>query len=441
MLKESKTIELKREYVEDIKKTVIAFANTDGGQIFIGVRDDGTTCGVSNTDHVMQQVTNNIRDSIRPDVTLFTNCSVDVIDEKNVVVITVQRGTSRPYYTAGKGIRPEGVFVRQGTSTVPATETAILNMIKETSGDCYEDARSLNQQLTFEKTTAYFAKKEISFEATQMKTLHLIGSDGMYTNLALLLSDQCAHTIKLAIFEGSKKTVFKERREFKGSLLQQLEDAYQFIDLSNKTRAEFEGLERIDMRDYPPEAIRETLLNAVVHREYSYSGSTLVSIFDDRMEFVTIGGLVKGVSFNDILLGVSILRNQHLANVFYRLKLIEAYGTGVPKILECYDNESVKPQIEVSDNAFKITLPNTNFVRSIPPLRMSAKEPVISEKKEMVLRLFDTDESIGRKDVETALGISQSTAILLLRDMLADGLIEKTAHGGNKTRYKINPKG
>ena len=438
MLTESKTIELKREYVEDVKKTITAFANTDGGQIFIGVQDDGSVCGVSNTDSVLLQVTNSVRDAIRPDVTLFSECNVEVIDEKNVVVVNVQRGTSRPYYLAGKGIRPEGVFVRQGTSTVPATETAILNMIKETSGDCYEDARSLNQQLTFEKTVVYFKKKNIPFEAAQMKTLNLIGVDDMYTNLALLLSDQCAHTIKLAIFEGSRKTIFKERREFSGSLLQQLEDAYQFIDIFNKTRAEFEGLDRVDMRDYPPEAIREALLNAVVHREYSYSGSTLISIFDDRMEFVTIGGLVKGISFNDILLGVSVLRNQHLANVFYRLKLIEAYGTGVPKILECYDNETVKPQIEVSDNAFKITLPNTNYEHeALAP----KKETVMNKKKEQVLQLFENSDYIVRKDVETTLGVSQATAIVLLREMLDDGLIEKSAQGGKLTRYIIGSKG
>lgn len=142
--------------------------------------------------------------------------------------------------------------------------------------------------------------------------------------------DMCLFSLNL--IDIFIKTVFKERREFSGSLLHQLEDAYEFIDRFNITRAEFKDLDRIDMRDYPSEAIRETLLNAIVHRDYSFSGSTLISIFDDRIEFVTIGGLVKGISLNDILLGVSILRNEHLANIFYRLKLIEAYGTGMPNI-------------------------------------------------------------------------------------------------------------
>lgn len=140
-----------------------------------------------------------------------------------------------------------------------------------------------------------------------------------------------------------------------------MEEAFNYIDCYNRTRAEFSGLDRLDMRDYPPEAIREALLNAIVHRDYSFSGATLISIFEDRIEFVTIGGLVKGITLDDVKLGISVLRNQHLANIFYRLRLIEAYGTGILKINECYDDYDVKPLIETTGNAFKITLPNTNF--------------------------------------------------------------------------------
>ena len=152
-----------------------------------------------------------------------------------------------------------------------------------------------------------------------------------------MLSDQCVHIIKLAVFEGSWKSVFRDRAELSGSLLKQLEDAYAYIDRYNRIRAEFEGLDRIDRRDYPADALREALLNAIVHRDYSVSVSTLISIFDDRIEFVTIGGLIRGISYDDIMLGVSALRNRHLANVFYRLKLIEAYGTGLLKIRRMLD--------------------------------------------------------------------------------------------------------
>ena len=434
---ENKTTEFKREYTDDLKYAVVAFANTDGGKVYIGINDDGSVQGVKDTDGTMLRITNMIRDVVRPDVTMFTECAVEEIDGQPVIVVNVQRGTARPYYLSGKGVRPEGVYIRQGASSVPASETVILNMIKETSGDCYEDARSINQQLTFEKADAFFAGRKVSFGDQQKRTLNIIGADGTYTNLGMLLSDQCVHTIKLAVFEGSKKTVFRDRKELTGSLLTQLENAYSYIDQFNRTRAEFEGLDRVDKRDYPAEALREALLNAITHRDYSFSGSTLISIFDDRIEFVTIGGLVRGLSFNDIMLGVSALRNQKLANVFYRLHLIEAYGTGILKINESYSDCDVKPQFEVTDNAFKITLPNINYAgerKELPtaPVRIGRK----SDRKEIVLQLAEKQGSITRKEVEAELRISQASAILLLREMVESGLLIKEGTG-NRCKYRV----
>ena len=431
-LSENLTNEFKKEYVDDIKKTVIAFANTNGGKIYIGIEDDGTSVGVSDLDGTMLKATNAIRDSIKPDITLFVNCETEEIDGKGIVVLTVQKGTACPYYLAGKSIRPEGVFVRQGSSSVPATETAILKMIKETDGEEYENVRSLNQELTFTATKKEFDIAKVEFGKAQKKTLGLINSDGIYCNLALLLSEQCVHTIKLAVFEGTTKTVFKDRHEFSGSLLLQLNEAYAAIDRYNRTRAEFNGLHRVDMRDYPVEAIRETLLNALVHHDYAFSGNTLISIFDDRIEFVSLGGLVKGISYADIMLGASILRNRNLANVFYRLKLIEAYGTGMPKIMQSYEEYDVKPQIEVTDNAFKITLPNINNAT------VSAKSnaAVLTESEQAIIDLFNKKDYIIRKDIETALRISQPMAVRILKQLTDKKVIRRLGSGKN-IQYKL----
>lgn len=442
MFVENKTTEFKREYVEDIKNTIVAFANCDGGTLYIGVNDDGTACGVDNVDDTMLRVTNAVRDAVRPDITIFVECRNDVMDEKSIVCVTVQRGTARPYYLIGKGIRPEGVYVRQGASTVPATDTAILNMIKETGGDSYEKVRSLDQNLTFDKSADFFKKRKVEFGKAQMRTLHLNGDDDMYTNLAFLLSEQCTHMIKLAVFEGSKKSVFKDRRELSGSLLEQLEEAFDYIDRYNRTRAEFSGLDRLDMRDYPSEAIREALLNAIVHRDYSFSSATLISIFEDRIEFVTIGGLVKGITLDDVKLGVSVLRNQYLANIFYRLGLIEAYGTGILKINECYDDYAVKPIIETTSNAFKITLPNTNFrakEQKVLNNRKTSCFTSVTKKEERinaVLKLCRSKGSIVRSDIEMELGVSQSTAILLLRELTHDGVLIKKGKTKNLRYYE-----
>ena len=142
---EDKNTEFKREYVEDIKKALVAFANTDGGVVYIGISDDESVIGVNDVDSVMLQVANIIRDAIKPDLTMFCEITVETIQEKQIVKITVNRGTARPYYLAAKGIRPEGVYIRQAAASVPASESAILSMIRETAGDSYEEARSLIQ--------------------------------------------------------------------------------------------------------------------------------------------------------------------------------------------------------------------------------------------------------------------------------------------------------
>lgn len=348
LFQESETIELKEVVVDDIKKEIIAFANCDGGKLYIGIRDDGTVVGLDNADSVSLQISNMVRDAIKPDVTMFLHYETIVENGKNVVAVDIQRGTDRPYYLASKGMRPEGVYVRQGYSSVPATDTAIRRMIKETDGDRFEAMRSLNQDLTFEETQKEFVLRKIEFGPQQMRTLKLIDQDGLYSNLALLLSDQCVHTIKVAVFQGTDQTIFKDRREFNGSLMQQMNEVYDFIDFRNQTRATIEKLYRTDVRDYPEIAVREALLNLLVHRDYAFSSSALISIYADRIEFVSIGGLMPGIDLEDVMVGISVCRNQDLANVFYRLHLIEAYGTGMGKIMKAYEGMQEKPAIETT---------------------------------------------------------------------------------------------
>jgi len=371
------------------------------------------------------------------------DCKIERVRKTAIIVITVQKGTACPYYLAGKGIRPEGVYVRQGASSVPATETVILNMIKETDGEKYEETRSLNQDLTFREAKRFFDEKNVSFGSHQYKTLRLQTTDGMYTNLGLLLSDQSVHTVKLAVFEGLEKQVFKDRREFSGSLLKQLREAYEHLDIHNRTHAQVKGLTRQEKRDYPEEALREALLNALVHRDYAFSSSTLISIFEDRVEFVSVGGLSKGISLDDILLGLSIPRNEHLANVFYRLRLIEAYGTGIPKIMRSYAGYARNPELQATSNAFKITLPNRHIYHNGTFKRdgtikydgMLNHQISLTESEEKIIALLDKQPEIVRKDVETALAISQAMAVRLLRG-LADKKAIQVIGGGKNTRYR-----
>ena len=221
LFRESETVELKEIVVDDIKKEIIAFANCDGGKLYIGIRDDGTIAGLDNPDNVSLQISNMVRDAIKPDVTMFLHYKTIKEDGKEIVEVDIQRGTYRPYYLAKKGMRPEGVYVRQGYSSVPATDTAIRRMIKETDGDRFEAMRCLNQKLTFEAVKKEFMLRKVEFGPQQKRTLKLIDQDNLYSNLGLLLSDQCVHTIKVAVFQGTDQTIFKDRRELIWKILWQ----------------------------------------------------------------------------------------------------------------------------------------------------------------------------------------------------------------------------
>ena len=445
LFRESETVELKEVVVDDIKKEIIAFANCDGGKLYIGVRDDGTVIGLDNADSVSLQISNMVRDAIKPDITMFLHYETIVENGKNVVVVDIQRGTDRPYYLAKKGMRPEGVYVRQGYSSVPATDTAIRRMIKETDGDRFEAMRCLNQDLTFEATKKEFELRKTDFGAQQMRTLKLIDQDGLYSNLALLLSDQCVHTIKVAVFQGTDQTIFKDRREFTGSLMQQMNEVYDFIDFRNQTRATIEKLYRVDVRDYPEVAVREALLNLLVHRDYSFSASAFISIYEDRIEFVSIGGLMPGIDLEDVMVGISVCRNQDLANLFYRLHLIEAYGTGMGKIMKAYESMQVKPVIETTKNAFKIILPNINAKYETENATVKTKsgtpvtvhtEKKLSDEEEKILEYARKHGAITRNDVIGLLEVSASTAARVIRKMVKTNLLEQKGKARN-THYTI----
>ena len=310
-------------------------------------------------------------------------------------------------------------------------------MIKETDGDSYEKLRSLNQNLTFDYTEQIFKENNLVFGLSQKKTLGLIGEDDLFTNLALLLSEQCNHTLKVAVFEGIEKNIFKDRKEFKGSLLKQVTEAFEFINLVNKTEATFEGLIRKDERDYPVEAIREALLNAVIHREYSFSGSTLINIYEDRIEFVSLGGIVYGLSLDSIMLGVSQSRNEKLANIFYRLHLIEAYGTGIRKIFTNYEKYNMKPTIKAEVGAFQVVLPNIHYKKIEEKLLVdSLIKPLYTD----ILNFVTDKNGATRKEIEEYINFSQTRVITLLKEMLELNLIRKEKDKIDRRSYKYYKK-
>ncbi len=423
---ETEDIEFKVRYTDEIYKEIIAFANTDGGVLYIGVDNDGNAIGLEDVDDEYTRITNGIRDAIMPDVTMFVRFT---IQENRVVRITVSEGSNKPYYLRSKGLKPSGVYVRQGTSSAPASYENIRQMIKESDGDAFEDMRSLEQELTFESAKTAFARYGVEFGEEKYRALG-IANNNIYTNLGLLLSDQCAHTTKIAVFGDAERTVFRDSREFGGSLLKQFEDSVNYLALCNRTSSVIKGVVRTDTKDYPEEALREALLNALVHRDYGFSGSIIINVNDDRMEFISIGGLLPGLTTDDIRLGISQPRNKKLAEVFHRLRLIESYGTGIRRIFKLYENCSVQPEIEVSNNAFKIVLPNMNETAA------EQQENHTTEQIRQVLLYIKENGRITEDEIGRLLGIKKTRIYTLTKQMRGLGLIRTEGRGENKVFVK-----
>jgi ATP-dependent DNA helicase RecG len=423
---EMQTYERKREYNQKAQNTMLAFLNTDGGTLYIGISDDGTVYGVDgNIDELARSISNSFRDSVTPDPSGYFKVEHEIREGKNIIVVTVERGSSVPYCYASDGLVPKGVYVRVGSNTVTATHEHIRQMIKDNGTGQFLTELSVEQNLTFGYANKIFSEKEVKFGDEQKQSLGLIRTDGRYTNLALILSDQCPYTTKAAIFEGQTKAKFKDRKEFTGSIFKQIEEVHSYLHVFNRIRGTFEGVYRVDHPDYPDISIRESYINALIHRDYYIEGSVLVSMFDDRLEFMSVGGVMPGVTHDLMRLGVSITRNEKLAQVFYRLNIIEAFGTGIPRIFGAYEKCSVQPEIPVIDGGFLIRIPNMNHALPMD----TANGKITNGSSEQQLMDTFSGVSFSKADAAKVLGISPSGAYKLLQRMVESGLLVARKEG------------
>ena len=447
---ESEAIEFKEIVSEDICKEVIAFANTNGGTIYVGINNDGREVGLLNVDESYTRLSNLVRDTILPDVTIFIQ--YELLDG-NIIKIKVSEGSAKPYYLKHKGMKPAGVYMRQGTSSVQASWDQIRFLIKNADGDTFESTRSIQQDLSFSTAEIEFKRRNIDFTSEKFVSLGLWCADlKLFTNLAVLISEQCMHSIKVAVFADRANTIFIDRREFGGSIFKHMHDAYDYLMLNNKTVSEIHGLDRYDLQDYPPEAIREALLNAIIHRDYSYSGSIIININPDHLEIINLGGLLPGLSTRDILSGISQPRNSKLAQIFFRLKHIEAYGTGIRRIFDLYRDETIKPDIAVSENTFRMTLPNRNANRQDLGPALVVKDQILTHEDakrlpmnnltpqmELIMDQLKIKEALSEEDVMALLRLKRTRTYLILKKMNDLGLIEIRGRGQSKV-YMLRSK-
>ena len=425
---ENEKVEFKLEKTDEIYKEVLAFINADGGLIYIGVDDEGNRVGLKDADETFTAITNGIRDNIEPDATMFIKYT---LEKDRVLRIEVNEGSFKPYYLKSKGLKPSGVYIRQGVSKAQVSYEQIRQMIKNTDGDSFEVERSLEQNLSMNYMRSLFIECGMDFDESKAKTMGIIDiNTDAYTNLGLLVSDECDYSIKVGWFNDDENVEFYDSKEFTGSVLKQYLDAYEWLSMINKKKSIISGKSRIDTYDYPPEAIREALANAIVHRDYGFSGSIIINVNKKQMEIISLGGLVKGLTEADIMNGISQSRNVKLAEIFHRLKWIESYGTGMKRIQKLYSNSVKKPAISIAPNSFKITLPNMNEFDSKETDRLS-------EKHRRIISSIENDPHVNDERLMQITGLKKTRLFEIIKELESLGILSIEGRGKSK-KYKIN---
>jgi ATP-dependent DNA helicase RecG len=247
--------------------------------------------------------------------------------------------------------------------------------------------------------------------------------------------------VKAAIFSGRKQEVFRNRLEFSGSILSQVNGLIEYLDYYNEVHSEIHGMRRIDSRNYPVEALREAVFNAMVHRDYGFSGSTLVSLYEDRLEILSLGGLAEGVTYQDMMMGVSIQRNSKLAEVFFRLHYIEAFGTGVHRILRAYEGCARQPEFLVSDNAVKVILPNIHYEEDVSAVDKVKEPGAVYESFARNADDIRVCEAIAngvdsRRALQETMGFSLTKTVNILRRLQDEMKVVRLGKGKN-SRYSV----
>lgn len=428
--KESAQIEFKETLNnEKVVKDIIAFANTKGGTLYIGIADAGNVAGLDDPRKEYDRISALITDNICPSLYFLINYTQETIEGKHIIVVNVQEGTEKPYYIKSKGITPSGVYIRDGARSINASRAHIRKMLIDFSPKSFEEATTANQGLTFEALNQAFEREGIVLEESHKKSLGIINRDDEYTNLALILSDQCPHTTKATKFSGKDRSSEAEDQiELTGSVIRQRIDALAFVRRFETHYSEYVDGIRKDTPNYPEFALRESIVNSIVHRDYSMPRmNNYLSVYTDKIEVASYGGLVEGITEEDILRGFSAPRNSRLAFIFVRLGLMEQYGYGIPRIFGEYLSTGKKPSIVLSPNVFRLILPDIHYkgYQELDP------------DKERIIKEIQAKGSITRAEIESVLGISRSTALGLIKEMQDKNLIQVSG-AGPSTKYILS---
>lgn len=338
--KENSRTEFKIKLTDDIEETIIGFLNSkDGGNLYIGVSDNGEVKGLSsNLDLLQRKIKDRIISNIEPSAMGLFDIEVLEENRKKYLHITIARGTEKPYHLRGMGMTPDSCFIRIGSSNEKMSEHLINRLFRERTKDSLKNIKAPNQDLSFAELKIYYKEKGFNIGDNFERQLEFFTEDGKYNYVAYLLSDNNTVSIKVAKYAGDDVDELMENYEYGFcSLITATNRVLEKIRTENKTYAKvgYPYREEKEMYDYV--SVKEAIINAIVHNDWSNEYPPKFELFSDRIEISSFGGIQSEFTEEEFLLGYSAPKNKELMRVFKDLELVEHLGTGIRKILRRYD--------------------------------------------------------------------------------------------------------
>ena len=341
---ETNRIENKEQLNEDFEQEVIAFLNyKEGGIIYVGINKNGEVVGVENTDLTQLQIKDRIKNNIQPSTLGLFDVTVETIENKEVIKVIISSGTEKPYYLRKKGRTPEGCYIRIGSSKERMTERMIEEMFARRIKNSLKEIESPRQDLTFRQLKIHYEGNGMILNDNFARNLNLLTDDGKYNYNAYLLADENNISIKLVKYLGTSKMELIENQEYGYCCLitatQRILDRLT-VENTVYAKIEYNGRKEVEMID--SKALKEAVINAMVHSDYTLTTTPIIELYSDRIEITSGGGLPQGLSQEEFLEGVTAPRNKELIRVFKDVDLIENIGSGVLRILDAYDKSCFK---------------------------------------------------------------------------------------------------
>lgn len=432
---ETNRIENKERLNEDFEQEVIAFLNyKEGGIIYVGVRKDGKIVGVDNLDQIQLQIKDRIKNNIQPSTLGLFDVIVEKIENQEVIKVVISSGTEKPYYLRKKGRTPEGCYLRVGSSKERMTFEMIDNMYAKRVKNTLKEIQSPRQELTFNQLKIYYEGQGLQLNENFLKNLDLLTSEGKYNYNAFLLADENNISIKVVKYLGTDKMDLVKNQEYGyRCIITATQRVLDRLEAENTIYAkiEYKGRKEVEMID--KKALKEAVINAIVHNDYSYGNSPIIELYSDRIEITSAGGLPQELSKTDFFRGVTAPRNKELIRVFKDVDLIENIGSGILRILKAYN----KNCFIFMDNFLRVSFNyRENPFEYDQKINQENDQRELSNIQNKIISLINQNSKITQKEMAKILEVSREKIkynIAILKDM---NIIDR--EGSNKIgKWKI----